>query len=91
MLFASIPVQATIDPTNCSANSVKIRLTTVEPVIGTNGQTLFNFGVLAGTGGDPGGCNVGPAFSSDGTGDGVTITFFKPDKNGTRYRGTSAS
>ena len=82
LLFASIPVQATIDPVNCSTNSAKIRSTTVIPTDGVNGQTVFNFGVLAGTGGDPGACNVGPAFSSDGTGDGVTITFFKPDLNG---------
>ena len=68
LLFASIPVQATIDPTGCFVNSVKVRSTAVIPGNGVNGQTVFNFGILVGTGGDSGACNVGPAFSSDGTG-----------------------
>jgi|GEM_PF-3000917 len=89
LLFASIPVQATIDPTGCFVNSVKVRSTAVIPGNGVNGQTVFNFGILVGTGGDSGACNVGPAFSSDGTGTGVTITFFKPDKNGNPTVGPS--
>src|SRR5659263_408630 len=46
LLFASIPVQATIDPTGCFVNSVKVRSTAVIPGNGVNGQTVFKFGIL---------------------------------------------